>query len=156
MLPAEPFYCVTCFFIDKSGEVWWVSHPAVEGRKLLRWRTTKAEGRPFKAEAVIKRQRTFTLDPVRVSCCACAQSAHAPTRYQNSSAYDGLQIGLSTEHLDRRIATKRTHLRYQVLVSICANSACASGLRDLLLSEFPVKKNGRKITSQFLFRPPPV
>ena len=91
---------------------------------------------------------------MRVSCCARAQSAHAPTRYQNSSAYDGLQIELSTEHLDRRIAAKRTHLRYQVLVSICANSACSSGLRDLLLSGFPVKHNGRKITSQFLFRPP--
>jgi len=54
-LPAEPFYCVTCFFIDKSGEVVWVSHPAVEGRKLLRWRTTKAKGQPLKAEVGIKR-----------------------------------------------------------------------------------------------------
>jgi hypothetical protein len=53
--PAEPFYCVTCFFVDKSGEVGWVSHPAVEGRKLLRWSTTKAEGQPLKAEAGIKR-----------------------------------------------------------------------------------------------------
>ena len=54
-LPAEPFYCVTCFFIDKSGEVWWVSHPAVERRQLLRWSTTKAEGQPLKAEVGIKR-----------------------------------------------------------------------------------------------------
>jgi hypothetical protein len=55
-LPAEPFYCVTCFFIDKSGEVGWVSHPAVEGRrKLLCWRNTKAKGQPLEAEVGIKR-----------------------------------------------------------------------------------------------------
>jgi hypothetical protein len=46
-LSAEPFYCVTCFFVDKSGEVGWVSRPAVEGRKLLCWSTIKAEGQPL-------------------------------------------------------------------------------------------------------------
>jgi hypothetical protein len=49
-------------------------------------------------------------------------------------------------------------LRCQVSASVCANSACSSGLRGLLLSEFPPKRFqglGRKITGLFLFRPPP-
>jgi hypothetical protein len=54
-LPAEPLYCVTCFFIDKSGEFGWVSRPAVEGRKLLHWSTTKAKAQPLEAEVEIKR-----------------------------------------------------------------------------------------------------
>jgi hypothetical protein len=53
--PAEPFYCATCFFIDKSGGAGWVGRPAVEGRKLLCWRTTKAKGQPHEAEVGMKR-----------------------------------------------------------------------------------------------------
>jgi hypothetical protein len=91
-------YCVTCFFIVKSGEVGWVSHPAVEGRKLLRWSTTKAEGQPLnKAEAGIKRWRASALDPEADHRCVRALSAHAPTRRQSSSAYVGLQIEPSPE-----------------------------------------------------------
>jgi hypothetical protein len=70
-----------------------------------------------------------------------------------------LGFGLNSHRssLVRRIAAKRTRLRCRVSASVCANSACSSGLRDLVLSEFPPKRFqglGRKITGLFLFRPP--
>jgi hypothetical protein len=70
----------------------------------------------------------------------------------------GFRSNRHRSHLVRRTAAKRTRLRCQVSASVCANSACASGLNSELLSEFAPKRFqglGRKITGLFLFRPPP-
>lgn len=70
----------------------------------------------------------------------------------------GFRSNRHRSHLVRRTAAKRTRLRCQVSASVCANSACSSGLNSELLSEFAPKRFqglGRKITGLFLFRPPP-
>ena len=70
----------------------------------------------------------------------------------------GFRSNRHRSYLVRRIAAKRTRLRCQVSASVCANSACSSGLNSELLSEFAqrdFKVWDAKSQACFYFAPPP-
>jgi hypothetical protein len=140
-----------------------VGKPSCRGRKkiiVLEHHQAKQEVSRLKPKRVlsIKRYRASTLDPAAGTAVAPVQKVRTPWRVAKVSRRT-LGFGLNSHRssLVRRIAAKRTRLRCRVSASVCANSACSSGLRDLVLSGFPPKRFqglGRKITGLFLFRPP--
>ena len=68
----------------------------------------------------------------------------------------GFRSNRHRSSLVRRTAAKRTRLRCQVSASVCANSACSSGLNSELLSEFAQRDfKVWDAKSQACFYPPP-